>query len=127
MATKGKLLLVDDEAPLLRLMQTYLGKLGYEVQGVAEAPDAMRQIQDASIELAIVDMSVMPGPESLVEMAASNPKARILICSGLPFEVDSLPAKVRPRFAFLQKPFLPNMLAGAVEELLKREAPARAR
>ena len=44
----------------------------------------------------------------------------ILLCSGYPFELASLPKPVQGRFAVLQKPFLPKMLASAVEELAAR-------
>jgi len=35
--------------------------------------------------------------------------------------VDTLPKKIQVRFATLQKPFLPNMLAKAIEDLLERK------
>jgi DNA-binding NtrC family response regulator len=125
---KAKLLLIDDEAALLRLMQTYLGRLDYDVQTCAECAEAMRIVKSdlSGIELAIVDLSLMKGQESLIELADANPNVRLLVCSGLPFEVEALPARLRPRFGFLQKPFLPKMLVSAVEELLQRNLGNRA-
>lgn len=126
MEQKTRLLLIDDEAALLRLMQTYLARIGYDVETCAQADEALSIVSNAgeSLQLAIVDLSLMDGPESLAALARANRAVRLLICSGHPFEVAALPADVRHRFDFLQKPFLPNMLAGAVEQLLERKLPA---
>jgi DNA-binding NtrC family response regulator len=74
--------------------------------------------------LLVADITLpdMPGNEMAVQMAGRNPQLRILLCSGYPFAVDSLPESIRGRFSSLQKPFLPNMLAEALEQLLQRRA-----
>jgi hypothetical protein len=58
-----------------------------------------------------------------VQMLVENPTLKVLLSSGYPFAVDSLPEPVQGRVAFLQKPYLPNMLVKAVEELTQRSIP----
>jgi hypothetical protein len=60
-----------------------------------------------------------------LRMVSLNPNLRVLLCSGYPFDVRSLPEKVRSQFSVLQKPFVPKMLTGAVEELLSRKLNAQ--
>ena len=74
-------------------------------------------------QLLVADLTLpdLPGQDMAVQMLAQNPNLRILLCSGYPFAVDSLPVAIQNRFASLQKPFLPNMLASAIEELLGRK------
>jgi len=117
------ILLIDDEEALLRLMQIYLDRMGYNVYACGTSADAMRMLADQShqIHLAVADLSLLQSPSALVEMADQFPDVRVLVCSGLPFEVGVLPERVRPRFGSLQKPFLPNMLSEAIDELLQRE------
>ncbi len=122
---KATILLVDDEAALTKLMQTYLGKLGYNVESALQATEAFATFgtDPSRFQLLVADLTLpdLPGQDMAVQMLAQNPNLRILLCSGYPFAVDSLPVAIQNRFASLQKPFLPNMLASAIEELLGRK------
>ena len=118
---KARLLVIDDEAPLLRLMQTYLVRLGYDVEISADADEARQMIgRSADLQLAIADLSLLEGHDQIAAILNSAPRLRVLVCSGVPFEVDSLPEALQARCSFLQKPFLPKMLVDAVESLLSR-------
>jgi DNA-binding NtrC family response regulator len=122
---KATILLVDDEAQLTKLMQTYLTKLGYTVESALRASDALSTFESnpTRFELLVADLTLpdLPGHEMAMTMMQQNPALRVLLCSGYPFTVDSLPAPLQKQFASLQKPFLPNMLAKAIEELLRRK------
>jgi DNA-binding NtrC family response regulator len=122
---KATILLVDDEAALTRLMQTYLGKLGYTVESALNATEASEIFQrdPARFQLLVADLTLpdLPGQDMALRMVEHNPDLRVLLCSGYPFAVDSLPESAQHRFAALQKPFLPNMLAKAIEDLLQRK------
>lgn len=124
MADPLSILIVDDEPPLLRLMQAYLQRLGYEVTACPNATDGLSQMEanPGKYALVVADLSLpdMAGDAMAIRMAENNPALKVLLCSGYPFEVESLPASVRGRFSSLQKPFLPNMLAKEVEALLNR-------
>jgi CheY-like chemotaxis protein len=53
-------------------------------------------------------------------MLEIRPELRILVCSGSPFFIENLPASLQRQVAFLQKPFVPKMLAEAVQQLMAR-------
>jgi DNA-binding NtrC family response regulator len=120
----ASILIVDDEPPLLRLMKAYLERLGYDVTGCLNAKEALVCVDSAphKFSLLVADLSLpdMDGGEMALRMAELNPELKVLLCSGYPFDVESLPPGVRERAATLQKPFLPNMLAKEVEMLLQR-------
>jgi DNA-binding NtrC family response regulator len=65
-------------------------------------------------------MPEMSGEQMALKMVELNPSIRVLLCSGYPFDLRSLPEAVRGQFSVLQKPFVPKMLTSAVDELLKR-------
>jgi DNA-binding NtrC family response regulator len=118
------ILLVDDEPALLNLMHMFLSRLGYSVdkrENAAAALEAVKSDPD-HFKVAVVDITLpdRPGHELAVELAETSPNLKILLCSGYPFELRALPADKQPRFGFLQKPFLPKMLAASVDELLTR-------
>jgi len=118
------ILVVDDEAPLRKLMQVFLERLGYQVETCGDATEGLGTFKSSPERFALVvaglSLPDLPGNEMALQMLAVNPNLRVLLCSGYPFEVESLPADKQIRFASLQKPFLPNMLSQAVEELLAR-------
>jgi len=122
---KVRILLVDDEAALTKLMQTYLGRLGYAVDSALNASEALAVFErnKTQYDLLVADLTLpdRPGQEMALDMLTQRPNLRVLLCSGYPFEVESLSLDVQPRFASLQKPFLPNMLAKAIEDLLQRK------
>ena len=111
------LLIVDDEPKLLDLLSRYLGRLGYQVETRGDAEDALALFQAGPdrFSMAITDLSLpsMNGEELIERMRQLRPGLPAIITSGYPYV---------PRAAgvgFLQKPFLPQMLAEAIEKALK--------
>jgi two-component system, cell cycle sensor histidine kinase and response regulator CckA len=125
MTDSVRILLVDDEPPLLKLMQTYLARLGYSVEACPDARSAMAAFarEPSGFDLVVADVTLpdMSGQDMAVEMAERAADVRVLLCSGYPVQLTSVPAAVRDRFACLDKPFLPNMLASMVEKLVQQK------
>lgn len=119
-----RMLLVDDEPQLLRLMQTYLKQLGYVVEACPDGKSAVAAFERApdQFDIIVADLTLpdMSGQDMAIQMAASQPKLCVLLCSGYAVDWNAVPANMRDRFEALQKPFLPNMLASLVEKLLRK-------
>ncbi|HEV1287511.1 MAG TPA: response regulator [Bryobacteraceae bacterium] len=113
----ARILLVDDEAPLLDLLKRYLERLGYEVDGCLTPADALQcfAADPSRYALVLTDLTLpgMSGDEMIVQMRALAPKLRVIVSSGYPYEPKG------KRTGFLQKPFLPKMLADLIEQMLK--------
>jgi two-component system, cell cycle sensor histidine kinase and response regulator CckA len=124
MSEAVRVLLVDDEPPLLRLMETYLEKLGYAVEGCADGKSAIEEFDRASgaFDLLVADLTLpdISGQDLAVQLARKNKNLRVLLCSGYPVQLQLVPDDIRSRFGALDKPFLPNMLASSMEKLLRR-------
>lgn len=112
----ARILLVDDEAPLLDLLKRYLERLGYEVEACLTPADALQTFaaDPSRYGLVLTDLTLpgMSGDEMIARMRAIVPKLRAIVASGYPYE----PKGKRTRF--LQKPFLPKMLAELIEQML---------
>jgi DNA-binding NtrC family response regulator len=118
----ARVLLVDDETPLLQLLEKYLQRQGHQVQTYSTSPEALRSFEESpsSYDLVIADLGMpdMPGDTMLRRMLAVRPDIPILICSGSPFFVSTLPKTLEKQVVFLQKPFAPKMLSEAIDTLL---------
>jgi two-component system, cell cycle sensor histidine kinase and response regulator CckA len=121
-----RILLIDDEPSLLRLMQTFLTRLGYAVEACADGKSGMAAFEAApgQFQLLVADVTLpdISGQDLAVQLATRDPNLLVLLCSGYPVHLAALPDNVRPRFDALEKPFLPNMLAGAVEKMVKKKS-----
>lgn len=113
----SRLLIVDDEPTLLQLLRRYLERQGHQVE-TCESGEAALVISTGvgDFDLLITDLTLpgINGAELIARMRATQPALPALIASGYPY-VPQLPG-VR----FLQKPFLPNMLAEEISKILAR-------
>jgi DNA-binding NtrC family response regulator len=77
----------------------------------------------ARYDLVIADLGMpeMPGDTMLTRMLEIRPDLLVLVCSGSPFYVSTLPKALERQVGFLQKPFLPKMLLEEIEKLLARK------
>jgi len=121
----GRILIVDDQPALLRMMSAYLTRLGYTVAttNTTEKARAYMEANPAGTDVAVLD-ATMPGL-SMYELAAhilnANPKLRVLGTSGYPVDMAKVEAVAPGRVSFLCKPFTPEMLAAALRRLLGTE------
>ena len=124
MVAATRILLVEDEPPLLQLIEKYLQRMGFEVETHLKSFEALRSFQAApdrfSLVIADLGMPDMRGDTLLTRMLEIRPELRILVCSGSPFFIENLPQSLQRQVAFLQKPFMPKMLADAVQGLMAR-------
>jgi two-component system, chemotaxis family, chemotaxis protein CheY len=122
MANPKKSVLICDDAVVMRMMiKGILTKAGYEVVG--EAPNgavAVEMYRDLEPALVTMDM-IMPeldGINAVKQIIASDPGARIVMCTSMGQQqlvVDAIKAGAK---GFVTKPFQPPKLLEAVEKAL---------
>jgi DNA-binding response OmpR family regulator len=80
----ANILLVDDDAPLLRLVVEYLSRAGHAVTTAANGNEAMRLVQDSTFDLVITDL-IMPEKEGMaiiMDLRRTIPTLKIIAISG---------------------------------------------
>lgn len=103
---KIKILLVDDETDVTRILSKRLGRRGYECQAAAngqEAVDAMGQFPFGVI-IMDVKMPVMDGMSALQIIHAHWPKTQIILLSGHADMQLAVQAMSEGAFGYLMKP-----------------------
>jgi two-component system response regulator HydG len=104
--TQPTLLLVDDEAELIRWLRRLVEPEGYQVREANDA-DGLRAGLDQAPELLLLDLRLGPqsGPELIREARALSPDTEIVVMTGYA-SVDSVVACMRAgAFDYLEKPF----------------------
>ena len=117
-----RILIVDDEPALLKMMSVYLGRLGFEVLAVETTEKAWAEVKAAprSFALAVLDASMTGlGMEELASrILRSSGRVCVIVASGYPVDMSAMEATAPGRVAFLHKPFTPEMLAAEVRRML---------
>ncbi|MGA3237970.1 MAG: response regulator [Bryobacteraceae bacterium] len=118
----SRILLVDDEPALLKMVGAYLGRLGYAVITANTTDKAWAEMEASpeSIAVAVLDatMQGLSMTELATRMLKANASLRVLTASGYPVDISALEATAPGRVEFLHKPFTPEMLAAAIRRML---------
>ncbi|MCM2130031.1 two-component system response regulator GlrR [Larsenimonas rhizosphaerae] len=126
-AGKAHLLLVDDDASLLRLLSMRLESRGYRVTTVESGREALAHIQSERPDLVLSDlrMDEMDGMELFREVQSRHPGLPVIILTAHGSIPDAVSATQQGVFSFLTKPIDKDELFAAVDDAL-RQTPASA-
>ena len=123
---KGKILLVDDDPGLLRLLSIRLRAEDYEVEAVESAEKALGVLNRFRPDLVITDlrMDKMDGIELLKELQSRAPGLRVLIITAHGTIPDAVTATQSGAFGFLTKPIDKDELIETVSRAMEVSGPA---
>lgn len=117
-----KILVVDDEERMRRLVKDFLAKKGYAVIEASNGREALDLFyKDNSIDLVILDvmMPVMDGWATLREIRETS-KVPVIMLTAKAEEHDELLGFELGVDEYITKPFSPKILVARVEALLRR-------
>jgi len=130
---RGRVLFMDDEPYMRRVVSAMLEQSGYTITTAAEGRQAIACYRDAieagaRYDVVIVDLTVpggMGGAEVLRELRAVDPAVRVIASSGYAYDpIMADPAAVGFA-AVLAKPYDLATLTGTLDRVLGDEPPAR--
>jgi two-component system response regulator GlrR len=118
---KARLLVVDDDPGLLRLLTIRLRAENYEVEAVESAAAALAALSRVRPDLVITDlrMDQMDGIGLLKEIQSRAPGLRVIILTAHGTIPDAVQATQSGAFAFLTKPVDKQELLDQVQKALK--------
>jgi two-component system, NtrC family, response regulator GlrR len=117
----GKILLVDDDADLRRLLGIRIAACGHEVESVGSAEQALAALGQYRPDLVITDlrMEEMDGIQLLQTLQRTRPGMPVLIITAHGTIPDAVQATQRGAFDFLTKPVDKELLLRRVDEALR--------
>lgn len=119
--SKPRILLVDDDSSLLRLLNIRLAKAGYEVDAVENSEQALGHLPSFRPNLVITDLQMegMDGMGLFSVLQKTNPSLPVIILTAHGTIPDAVEATQRGIFTYLTKPFDSRVLLGSVAKALQ--------
>jgi two-component system alkaline phosphatase synthesis response regulator PhoP/two-component system response regulator VicR len=124
-----KVLVVDDEPHVVRLVEINLTQLGFEVRSAADGEEALARVAEEKPDLVILDVMMprLDGFETLSRLRADPATAEIpvIMLTARAQDEDTFEGYGRGARWYLTKPFAPDELRATVRRVLEmQEDPA---
>ena len=125
-APPARILVVDDDADMLRLLSLRLKAAGHDVVAVGSAEAALAQLDIARPQLVLSDVR-LPGRDGLAlfdEVRARHPSLPVILLTAHGTIPDAVEATSRGVFTYLTKPYDGKELLEKIAQALALSAPA---
>lgn len=121
----ARLLLVDDDPGLLKLLGMRLVSEGYSVLTAESGPEALRTLSRDKVDLVVSDlrMDEMDGLQLFSEIQKVQPGMPVIILTAHGSIPDAVAATQQGVFSFLTKPVDKDALYKAIDDALEQSAP----
>ncbi len=120
-----RILLVDDEAVIIKLEKQMLERLGYQVESCSSSPDALEafKARPDAYDAVITDMTMphMTGEHLARELKAIRPEIPVVLCTGFSERINAHTAESLGVNGFLMKPVIRSEMAATLRRVLDKE------
>ncbi len=117
-----RILIVDDEAVIIRVQTRILERLGYQVFSRMSSVDALEAFRSnpTAFDLVITDMNMpdVTGDRLAEEMISIRPDLPVILCTGFSERIDPEQAKAMGIRGFLMKPVIKADMAKMIRTVL---------
>ena len=116
-----RILVVDDELPILELVRGYLEREGWRVSVATDGPRALALVRDERPDVVVLDLMLpeLDGVEVCRRLRAFS-NAFVIMLTARAEEVDKLVGLAVGADDYLTKPFSPRELVARIKALLRR-------
>jgi two-component system, OmpR family, KDP operon response regulator KdpE len=119
----GRVLVVDDEVEMQRVLRTGLGYHDFDVRAVDSGEDALREAATWRPDVILLDLG-LPGMDGFGTLRALRPhtRAAVIVVSVMPGEKDKVRALDAGADDYVVKPFGTEELVARIHAVLRRQA-----
>jgi DNA-binding NtrC family response regulator len=118
----GRILVVEDEEKLRRVVKLHLESLGFEVDGAANAEQALTLAGVANVVLTDLRLPGMDGIQFIKQLQGRGAQAAVVVMTAHGSVETAVEAMKLGAADFLQKPFSLDHLTAVVEKVMAVEA-----
>jgi DNA-binding NtrC family response regulator len=124
----ARILIIDDDENIRKVLQTILEDEGYFVETADTAKKGIERSENAFYNLALIDVRLpdMEGIELLTKLRETKPKMRKIIVTGYPTMQNAMAAVNKGADAYVMKPFDVEKILLTIKEQLKKQVEEKA-
>src|SRR5947209_2239180 len=119
-----RILIIDDERPILMTLEALLGRHGYQVQTAANASFGLRALASNSASLVLLDLQLpdADGLQMLEQIKKDHPETQVIILTAHDSLNNAIESIKRGAYHFISKPYAPEELLSLVEKALEKQS-----
>ena len=118
-----RVLIIDDERPVLMTLEALLKRHGYEVDTAPTAAQGLKVLKSKSPTLVLLDLRLpdADGLEMLERIKSELPEVQVIILTAHDSLHNAIESIKRGAFHFISKPYAPEELLSLVEKALEKQ------
>jgi DNA-binding NtrC family response regulator len=123
MDSSAKILIVDDDENIRKVLVAILEDKGYGTEAVGTAREAIKKSDKKFYNLALIDIRLpdMEGIDLLRKIKDTTPRMRKIIITGYPTLQNAMDAVNKGADAYVTKPFDVERVLSTISEQLKKQ------
>ena len=118
-----RVLIIDDERPVLMTLEALLKRHGYQVETAPTATQGLKVLKSKSPTLVLLDLRLpdADGLEMLERIKSELPKVQVIILTAHDSLHNAIESIKRGAYHFISKPYAPEELLSLVEKALETQ------
>jgi len=123
MGERARILVVDDDESIRKVLETILEDEGYVVDTAKNGREAIKKSKAKFYNLALIDIRLtdIEGTKLLTKLKDTTPKMRKIIVTGYPSLQNAIEAVNRGANAYVLKPFDMDKVLETIEDQMKKQ------
>jgi DNA-binding NtrC family response regulator len=118
-----RILIIDDERPILLTLEALLGRHGYNTETAATAAAGLRALKNKPVSLVLLDLQLpdAEGLEMLDKLKSEHAEMPVIILTAHDSLSNAIESIKRGAYHFISKPYAPEELLSLVEKALEKQ------
>ncbi|MCA1660100.1 MAG: response regulator, partial [Verrucomicrobiaceae bacterium] len=117
-----RILIIDDERPILLTLEALLGRYGYQPETAGTAAHGLRLLKNKPPAVVLLDLQLpdAAGLETLEQIKQEHPDTQVIILTAHDSLSNAIESIKRGAYHFIAKPYAPEELLSLVEKALEK-------
>ncbi|MEY2551190.1 MAG: two-component system, NtrC family, response regulator PilR, partial [Verrucomicrobiota bacterium] len=123
-AENKRILIIDDERPILLTLEALLGRHGYQTETAATASYGLRRLKENAPAVVLLDLQLpdAEGLEMLGQIKDEHPDTQVIILTAHDSLNNAIESIKRGAYHFISKPYAPEELLSLIEKALEKQS-----
>src|SRR4026209_2413902 len=119
-----RVLIIDDERPVLLTLEALLKRHGYHVETASTASQGLKLLRSKPSTLVLLELQLpdADGLETLDQIKTEVPQTQVIILTAHDSLHNAIESIKRGAYHFISKPYAPEELLSLVEKALEKQA-----